>query len=511
LSKGAIAVIIATVAGLVASIIVAVLVVTVRNKHSDVKPDLYGRLTVEDESSRVATPPYFSGDKVLVKYLPTPAGFSYKVKWSFSADRGGSWTDVTPTTPEGNSAVFTLPETTFSDSCLFKAESTVNSIEAVTTGPFSVIPTFSIMAGAGTEAHDKVYASSLKPITLTIKLDPILQNLNKVNDWSIVTSPHRGSFPSNTGEEVTAVSVDRANSTVQLTWTASEARTQVYYRVKTTSLPLSQYPRQLSAVSPFPIDILPYTPEDACGEAAKLCHVIMVDSSGKSNRFIAGTPVTLEFLHDGSFSGTAAWAYSVEGGTPETLVTTSGPAQPYQNTVAYQWLLPDGLFTDHLVLTVTSDEQSAASQAYSVKPGFTWDAPNPGHTVLVAETQSTVPNAPLVHWVTTTVTFDSLVAAAYTQWAVSLGSPSGTFVPLTHRIYSSSLVPDSSHQRALVWYLEPDDFKAVGMNAFVRFTAHTANQTKTVTVTSSEPIAFVLSNFAPVTAPVNVDSCQVDY
>jgi len=510
LSKGSIVAISIVVILVLAGIVVGILFATVWKKQSPSRgSNQYGSITVEDEATRVQTPPYRPGDTLLAKYKPTPAGFNNTVKWSFSSNNGRTWIEVIPVTPGGNSAKYTLPEATFSDRCLFRAENTTMSTEFVTTDFFSVEPLFGITKGAGTEANDKVYTGSAFPIVITLQLDTSLPDLEQITDWSVTTSADKTKFPSTANQTVTAVTLDKTKNTAQLTWTASKEQMNVYYQVKTTSLPLTQYPRQLSAVSPFAIDILSSRPSGPtpCGGSAstfKMCSVIMVDSQGKSNRFMPGETVLLQFQHNATFSGTATWAYSVSGGSPVTFTPTSGPTQPSSNVVTYTWIIVDTIATDSFVVTVTSEGDSAVSPNYSVKSSFTWDAPNTGHSVLVAKTQSLLPKAPLVHWLTTTVTFDAPVATDFPDWSVSLGSLAGTFTTLTDRIYSASLVSGSTTQRALVWYLEPDDFKAHGMDVFVRFTAQNATKTETLIVTSSETVAFTLTDFAPITAPTNL-------
>jgi len=389
------------------------------------------------------------------------------------------------------------------------------STEFVTTDFFSVEPLFGITKGAGTEANDKVYTGSRHPVVITLQLDTSLPDLDTLKDWSVVTSTDKTKFPTDSGETVTAITLNKTQGTAELTWFANTPQNNVYYQVKTTSLPLTQYPRQLSAVSTFPIDIVSATPSGPtpCGgtpSTFKMCSVIMVDSQGKSNNFKAGETVTLEFQHDATFSGTATWTYSVSGGSTVLITTTAGPTTPAAGVVAYTWTIPDSFFANAFVVTVTSEGESAISPTYSVTSSFTWNAPNTGHSVLVAKTQSELPDAPMVHWVTTTVTFNTPVATDFSDWSVSLGSPTGTFTTLTDRIYSASLVPGSTTQRALVWYLQPDDFKSSGMDAFVRFTAQNSTHTETLTMTSSETVAFTLTDFAPVTAPLTLGTQGCD-
>jgi len=517
LSKGTVVAISVAVVLVVVGIVIGVLFATVWKKKTPQRgPNQYGSISVEDETTRVQSPPYRPGDTLLVKYIPSATGFSNQVKLSFSDNNGRTWTDVTPITPEGNSAKYVIPENTFSDLCLFRAENTKQTDEFVTTSLFSVEPLFAITSGAGVKTGDKVYTGSRYPIKITLQLDTALPDLDQVSDWSVTTSTDKASFPSNANETVMAITLDKTKGTAELTWVASTPATQVYYQVETTSLPKNNYPRQLSVVSAFPIDIVSGTPSGPtpCGgnpNTFAVCKVIMVDSQGKSNIFLPGEAVTLEFQHDGTFSGTATWSYTVSGGSAKALTPTAGPSQPTAGVVTYTWTLPSTLFTDAFILTVTSEGQSAASPSYSVKPNFTWNAPNTGHTVLVAKTQSTIAALPFVNWLTTTVTFDASVAANYPNWSVSLGTPARAFTVLADRIYSAALVAGSTTQRSLVWYLEPDDFKAVGgMDAFVRFTTQNESQTETLVVTSSTTVAFTLSDFAPVAVPIQLPSSQCD-
>jgi hypothetical protein len=408
-------------------------------------------------------------------------------------DRGITFPVTIPGTGTGNSSSFVVPSNVFSQECVFKVADKDNTEDFVTSEPVPIIPGLSITKGAGVEANDIVYQH--KPVAIVLDLDAGLLGVNSVQDWQVRTSTDPKNFNNATVNQVTGI--DLLSGT--LTWIPAQRDVKVYYQVSTLNLKTNNYPFELSVVSEFPIDIETATPDCPGGTGFDICNVIMfITAPGKSNNFVPGDEVTLQFNYVGTFDGQANWTYNTGDGNV-IITPISGPGTKEAGTVTYTWIItPNSIFTDTFVLSVLSSSVSKSSRAYTVKPSFTWTSPKGGDTLTVFPHGTTTHN-----FYTTTMNFTSDEASEFTSWTPGVVKSDGTeSMFFDNRIYRVDHVSHS--QTVVIWFLDAVDLSLVPgkkVEFLVQFKAENADKSRILIKKTADTVQITGVNFNPVMSP----------
>jgi hypothetical protein len=491
-------IIIAVVVVIVVAVVVFVVIyfTVIKKNNQNLGPNKFGSVQVQDQTTHVTGAKYQPGDTILLKYAPTPEGFSGNAVWSFSVDRGITFPVTIPGDGSGNSASFVVPGNVFSQECVFKVADKDNTEDFVTSEPVPIIPGLIITKGAGVEANDTLYQD--RQTSTTLEMDIGLLGINNESDWEVKTSTDAKNFSNSVPNQVVSINLE----TSELSWIPSQVQNKVYYQISTTNLKANNYPAELSVVSQFPIDIKDAKP--VCpggGDDFQICNVIMTSTTNKSNNFTPGETVKLEFNFIGAFDGLATWSYNLGDGDVN-IHPTAGPGIE-GDSVTYTWTItPDTIFTTDFVLTVTSGAVTKTTENYTVQPSFTWTSPSAGDAVTVFASGASF------EYITTTMDFTSDAATGFTKWTVGTSRADGSnLVFHENRIYRVSNV--NASQTVIIWYLAGSDLPInVGQeeDLILYFKAENSAGNMVLIKKTTGTVKFMGKNFNPVYSPQKMGS-----
>jgi hypothetical protein len=265
---------------------------------------------------------------------------------------------------------WTIPDDIFTNSAVFTVHDADVPSHFVNTSniKISIDPPFKLTKGPGTTRDgDGIYVNT--NVKCTIQTDTALLTAQP-SGWEVTISKDRLNFTNATiASVVSVVLVDISNVTV--TWTATTPMTDVYYRIRTTSLVPKGYPYELSTISKDFIEILDEISCDGIIPSPPtefvLCDLSVRETdTGRTNNFERSAIVTLTFAYLNTFSGTSTWTYRVNNGTNVNWPVT-GPDTSRSGFVSYQAVIPN-VATDNFVVTVNSGTQTKSTPPLTVEP-----------------------------------------------------------------------------------------------------------------------------------------------
>jgi hypothetical protein len=419
LSKGAIAGIV--VGSLVAFGLVLFLIIYFTVGHSSNNGNaVFG--TIQYSNSKTGDGgPFQPKDVILVKYLPRK--LLNGATFSVSVDNGKNFTNIPSDPNSTNSALWTIPDTVFSDKCLFRVTDAVILKDFIQTNAFSVIPRIVLISGPGSSKLDTVQVGVNQNVKLNF--DSVLSNLNVVSDWTLDFSPTQ-KFKSTFGGNVVSV----ISETSVVTWVVPTlpqvANVPYYWRLTTTSLVKAGYPEELSVESNNPVNISSSAPP----QPGVLTVGLIDDKSGKAGYFVPGDPVTIRVVSDSALTG-IVFVY-FDGTSTLPLVPTGPGVVVDASTTDFPWVIPENIFTDNFSVTATLGSKTSTVNGI-VEPEFTWDQPVGGTQVI-----SYVAGAPSGNTIRTTVAYRG--SLAFMNWEVGYVDGSGNLQPIGSAIKSGETV-----------------------------------------------------------------------
>jgi hypothetical protein len=379
---------------------------------------IFGTIQYTDQTTGAAGPVFKPKDVIQVKYLPKKLLASAKL--SVSTDNQ-NFTDLN-LDDSTNTASWTIPETVFSDKCLFKVSDGNKPQDFIKTNFFSVVPQILLLNGPGSSKLDSVSVGV--NASNQLDFDSVISDLSNPENWRIEFSPTQ-KFKAVFSGAVVAVS-----ATSVVTWvvsTAPEVSVPYYWRLTTTSLKSDGYPQELSVQSNTPVNIV-NTPIPPPGVLA----VGVIDSkSGKSGYVAPGDPVNIQVKHSDDITGIT---FTYFDGTNTISFLPGSPVTVDPNTTDFPWTIPVGLFTDTFYVTITVGSKTAKSANIVIEPEFTWDQPLGGTVVNVY-----AKNAPNPSMMTTTVNYNG--DFSFDNWELGYIDQDGASQPLATVIKGAALVP----------------------------------------------------------------------
>lgn len=333
----------------------------------------YGSITILDTTKNSsistttnATIDFQPGDVLQLTYIASSIGFSNRVVWTVSFDGGKTFPTQISDPSLGNTVKWTIPESTFTQSAVFRVANHDDTSQFVDTSnsTITIDPPFSLVKGPGViKSGDAVIVG--RNVTCTVNTDGAINGIASV----IVESSLDPKFSSVSAQ--TLVSSTLVGDVLTVVWQPVQVESSAYYRIKTNTLVQNGYPYELTAPSTYTIDM-----KDAvsCSQIAPtsdftICQVAVIENAtGRTNNFDSGSPVTIDFAYVNTFPGSATISYSVDGAAYVVLTPTSGP-NVASGIVTYQAVLPT-IITNNFVVKVVSGSSTCLSPTYSIDASF---------------------------------------------------------------------------------------------------------------------------------------------
>jgi hypothetical protein len=430
LSKGAIAgIVIGCLVGL-GLVLFLILFFTLRSKNNngDAK---FGVIQYGD-SKTGASGPFQPKESITIKYLPKILLNS--VKFSVSTDSGATFTAL-PINNAGstNTVTWTIPETVFSDTCVFQVEDGTNAKDFLRTNFFSVVPQIILIRGPGATRVDNVYVNA--SVSVQLDFDSVIADLNVVADWDLAFSiANKENFKSVFSGTVQAITPGTGvqTGTNQVSWiiptVPSDPNAPYYWRLTTKTLKASGYPSELYVESHNPINIVNAPPPPP----GTFSIVVKDAISGSIDYYVPGDAVTIRVL---SATSTSGITFTYFDGISNVALTPTGPGVVVNSTTTdYPWTIPETVFTDKFSVTATLvTDDTATSATSTVEPFFSWNQPKPGTTI-----NSYVAAAPFGNIISTTVIYRG--ALTFTNWEVGFIDAKGIYQPLATKTQGGTSV-----------------------------------------------------------------------
>lgn len=452
--------------------------------QGDVK---FGILSVTDTVSRNEPPKIQPGDKVELKYsIQSGDVHDLTVDWLFSTDNGQNY-NVIRSDKSGNTFDYVLPADTFTSQAYFRVRDHAATGDFISSSVISVAPKFLLTRGPGvTKPNGIVFANT--NTMLTFETDASLSQLTAVSDFELDYDTSN-TFPSPSTFPLSGLNV--ANSVIS--YMATELVSNVYTRLKTTSLMAAGFPEELVATAEYTISVVP---QASCGGTGpgpfRFCEVFMVGKDGQGKNFESKEAVSLKVAYEGTFgSTTITFAYVLGSATPVALPTTSGPVQEGNDVAVYGATLPDLDTTELKILATAGSFTSLSKEDYTVSPYLFFTPPT---QVLVYPAGSPGDNE-----IKTTVDFSPADTGFQTSFEVGVANADGTgaeFFPVQSEVNNTTSVE-------LTWLLTQTqiDFGS-SETKMLKLGFRFSGSSGTSTVFSASALPFKKSAWSPTYAPI---------
>jgi hypothetical protein len=303
-----------------------------------------------------------------------------------STNLGKSFDTVISEATASNSVQWVIPSDIYTKNVLFRVQDTdkpneiIDTLQAVT-----IEPNFVLSSGPGvSHAGDYVYIGSAA--TCKIVTDT---NLKGFTDFSVQLTPDPQFQTGIVSAVITAKDVDPATQTITISWVYSiSTLNNIYYRISTTDLVANGYPYELTATSQNTISIVnlpgcknPSSPE------FDLCGIAMVEkATGKGGTYLVNSDVLVILTFVGTFSGTASFQYSTNGGTSVSWTTLL--ISSTSSSITFQATLP-AIATSQFIVQATVGSKSIFSSPFNIVNGtLTIDNSIIGSTLVITQFNS---------------------------------------------------------------------------------------------------------------------------
>lgn len=437
----------------------------------------FGALTVRDRTSQTVNEQIRPGDELELQYnvLSGTPGV-YTVDWLWSTN-GQQYTVLTSNSTT-NRYVFTVPDTTFSDTVYFRVRDHIAPSDYVTSEVQQVVPMLTVTRGPGIQTNSTVFRN--RTVTMTIAVDATLPDLDAASDFAITFSASPD-FANPVPGFVTAVNGS------DISWITDVTFSPAYYKLSTTRLVADGYPNELSFVS-LPVKVEPPpTCEGPGPEDLTLCSIFMQHPGGYIAPFAALQTVDLVASFAGNLSGNSiTWAYSTDGVSYTNFAGVTGPTVEHTSDAVYVASLPDLVSkTFSLRATFTGGEKHSVD--YDV--GYLVSFPN------LAQVYVNPPNPPLPHYIGTTVTTEpALNSGQVSNWQVTVAQPDGSN-PQSFPVETYNI---SGNQVLVIWVLSDQQVPFVGQSSVsLKLGFSFQVNTDTVSVTEPQTTTFTKQNWVP--------------